>query len=140
MAAALVAVPFRIDQGDKRDAKITEKIIYALKYTGGTITRIRLTDEIRSETVLQKADLWGLNEMVAIDSAMMVWKAKACMDPIGSILFATKSSDQEKTISTMSMQNLKAKIMPKIINDAHERINNNDVGVAKDYQWRVWKN
>ena len=49
--------------------------------------------------------------MVATASAMMVWKAKACMDPIGSILFATKSSDQEKTISTMSMQNLKAKII-----------------------------
>ena len=49
--------------------------------------------------------------MVATASAMMVWKAKACMDPIGSILFATKSSDQEKTILIMSKQNMKAKII-----------------------------
>ena len=77
MAAALVATPFRIDQGDKRAVKITEKISYALKSTGGTITRTRLTDKMRSETVLQKADLCGLNEMVATPSAMMVWKAKA---------------------------------------------------------------
>ena len=48
MAAALVAVPFRINQGDKRAVEITEKISYALKSTGGTITRTRLTDKMRS--------------------------------------------------------------------------------------------
>ena len=66
---------------------------------------------MRSETVLLKADLCGLNEIVATASAMMVWKAKACMDPIGSILFPTQSSDQEKTILTRSKQNLKANII-----------------------------
>ena len=48
--------------------------------------------------------------MVATASAMMVWKAKAGKDQISSILFATKSSYQEKTILTRPKINLKADI------------------------------
>ena len=70
MASAPAAIPLKIHQDDKNVVTITEKINCGLKSAARTITQTRLTDKIRSETVLQKAGLRGLNEMVASASAI----------------------------------------------------------------------
>ena len=96
MAAAPAAIPLRINHDDKGSITLTNKINLALKSAARTITRTRLSDRIRSENVMQKAGLRELNEMVASASAMMVWKSKQLMDPLGSILFPTQSVPIDK--------------------------------------------
>ena len=49
----------------------------------------KLIDKVSSKTVLNKAGLKCLNEMTASASAIMAWKAKQSMDPLGKCLFST---------------------------------------------------
>ena len=52
-----------------------------------------------------------LNEMVASTSAIMVWKSRARMDPLGSLLFPnTALSSALEKMSTRSTENNKAKL------------------------------
>ena len=110
MAAAPAAIPFRINHDDRGAITITNEINCALKSVARTITRTRLTDKVRSDIILQKAGLQGLNEMVASTSAQMIWKSKLWMDPIGSLLFPTKSTNQNRVMSTRSENDGKAKL------------------------------
>ena len=86
-----------INQDDKGAIVHTNNINCALKSAARTITRTRLKDKVRSETVLQKAGLRCLNEMVAYSSAMMVWQSKSNMDPLGARLFPEKTIDPTTT-------------------------------------------
>ena len=111
MAAAPAAIPFRINHEDKGANTITEKINCALKSAARTITRIRLKDKVRSEIILDKAGLRELNEMVASTSAIMVWKSKMSMDPLGSLIFPnTVISNSPGKMSTRSTVSNKAKL------------------------------
>ena len=102
MAAAPAVIPFRIDHNDKGANSLTDKINCAIKSVARTITRTRLTDKIRSDIILQKAGLRSLNEMVAYSSAVMIWKSKKCMDPLGSLIFQSKVINQSRNIITRS--------------------------------------
>ena len=102
MAAAPAVIPFRIDHNDKGTNSLTEKINCAIKSVARTITRTRLTDKIRSEIILQKAGLRSLNAMVAYSSAVMIWKSKKCMDPLGSLIFPSKVINPSRNIITRS--------------------------------------
>ena len=102
MAAAPAVIPFRIDHNDKGTNSLTEKINCAIKSVARTITRTRLTDKIRSDIILQKAGLRSLNAMVAYSSAVMIWKSKKCMDPLGSLIFPSKVINPSRNIITRS--------------------------------------
>ena len=68
-----------------------------------------MSDKIRSETVLKKARLREVNEMVASVSATMVWKSKMLMDPLGSLLFPTPSTDSSEKMVLRSANSGNAK-------------------------------
>ena len=73
---------------------VTEDINKAIKATACTITKSRLSDKIRSEVLLQKADLKWLNEAVFsmyYNNYCMEVK-KNLMDSLGQRLFQEKSS------------------------------------------------
>jgi len=67
--------------------------------------------KVKSDITLEKAGLGGLNEMVASTSALMVWKSRMRMDPIGSLLFPkTDTSSALEKVSTRSKDIDKAKL------------------------------
>ena len=100
MAAAPAAIPFRINHDDKGAIGLTDKINCALKSAARTITRIRLTDRVKSDIVLQKAGLKSLNEMITYTSATTIWKSKLWMDPLGSLLFPKSVANPNGGAST----------------------------------------
>ena len=101
MAAGPAAIPCRICSSDKGAITVMDKIDLAIKSAARAITRTRLKDRIRSETVLQRAGLLCLNDMVASASAVLVWKSKKCMNPLGLLLFPPKT---ENPLSKMELR------------------------------------
>ena len=85
LAAAPATIPIRLDSEDKGSSIIKEDINKAIKCAARSITRIRLSDKIRSESVLSKARLRCLNEAVASAMAVLVWKCKQSMNPLGPL-------------------------------------------------------
>ena len=142
MASAPAAIPFRICVSDRGANTITEKIDCALKSAARVIARTRLKDKVPSDLVLQRAGLRGLNEMVASTSAMLVWKSKKCMNPLGKLLFPEKP-DIPLKMSTRSDHECKAKLpvpghgtlagnlLARAWNDATELQNASTIGTAK---------
>ena len=55
IAAAPATIPIRIDQEDTGSITLTEEINKSIKSTACSITRIKLSDKVRSEVVLAKA-------------------------------------------------------------------------------------
>ena len=110
MAAAPAAIPFRINHENKGAIGLTDKINCALKSAARTITRIRLTDRVNSDIVLQKAGLKSLNEMVTYTSATTIWKSKQWMDPLGSLLFPKRVANPSGGVSTRSINSYNAKL------------------------------
>ena len=146
MAAAPAAIPFRISHEDRGANIITEKINCALKSAARTITRIRLTDKVRSEIILEKAGLRELNEMVASSSAIMLWKSKMRMDPLGSLIFPNSNGEKFFTRSTVSnkaklpvpgFNTLAVNHMARAWNDAPNLQNASTLGAAKSAA-RMW--
>ena len=149
MAAAPAAIPCRISSSDKGAITVMEKIDLAIKSAARVITRTRLKDRLRSETVLQRAGLTCLNEMVASASALMVWKSKRCMNPLGSLLFPPKvenpiskmelrSSNSDKaTLPVPGYNTLAANILARIWNEAPKLQHASSVGAAKSaaHEW-----
>ena len=86
-AACQVTIPIRLNIDDKHYISITEGINKFIKATARTITRSKLSDKIRSEDVLHKANLKCLNQAVASITAVTVWKSRQSMDPLGQCLF-----------------------------------------------------
>ena len=142
MAAVPASVPFRINHEDKGAITLTDKINCSIKSASRTITRISLKDKIPSEIVLQKAGLRSLNEMVASFSATMVWRSKARMDPLGSLLFPTETNSS-RTMSSRSQNCNKARLpapgndllaanlLARAWNEARDVQNATNLGAAK---------
>ena len=79
------------------------------------LTQTKLKDKVSSKLVLQKANLSCVNEMVASSSAMMAWKSKRFMDPLGHRLFSVQKKSSN-VIQTRSLQSDKIKIpVPGIV-------------------------
>ena len=104
LAAAPAAIPFKIAHDDRAANLATENINRSIKSVARTITKTSLSDKVSSKSVLEKAGLRTLNEMVASQTAFMVWKSYKAKDPLGRTLFP------ERTISrtTRSINCLKA--------------------------------
>ena len=110
MLAATAAIPFRITHEDKGTNVLTERINCSIKSAARTITKVHLTDKVRSDIVLKKAGLKSLNEMVASAAATMIWKSKMIMDPLGKLLFPKQTTDIEKNMCTRSESSNRAKL------------------------------
>ena len=96
MALAPAAIPYKIqlectpnykETQNKGSSTIIERINMSIKSAARTITGTKLSDKVSSKYVLNKAGLKSLNEMVASASAILVWKSKHFMDPLGKHLF-----------------------------------------------------
>ena len=85
--ACPVTIPIRLHDDDRMCIGVTEEINKAIKATARTITKTKLSDKIRSEDILRKANLKCLNEAVASITAVTVWKSKQSMNPLGLRLF-----------------------------------------------------
>ena len=138
----LLNIPFPINHEDTGAIVLTDKINCALKSAARSITRIRLTDKVKSDTVLQKAGLRSLNEMVIYTSATTIWKSKLWMDPLGSLLFP-KSTENPNRVSTRSKNSSSAKppvpgcktlaanLLARLWNESQEIKNAETLGAAK---------
>ena len=91
LAAAPAAIPFKIAYDDRAANLATENINRSIKYVAQTITKTSLSDKVSSNLVLEKAGLRTLNEMVASQTALMVWKSNKAKDPLGKHLFPKRS-------------------------------------------------
>ena len=91
LAAAPAAIPFKIAYDDRAANLATENINRSIKSVARTITKTSLSDKVSSKSVLEKAGLRPLNEMVASQSAVMVWKSKKAKDPLARCLFPSRS-------------------------------------------------
>ena len=103
LASCPVTIPLRINSDDRFSIGVTEDINKAIKSSARTITKTKLSDKIRSEDILRKANLRCLNEAVASIVATMVWKSKQSMDPLGQCLFHERPS-LRSTRSTSSKE------------------------------------
>ena len=99
MASAPAAIPYKVDPEctpNYRENQVqgflttTEEINMTIKSAARVITKTKLSDKIPSKSVLNKAGLRYLDEMVAYSSAVMVWKSKQLMDPLGKRLFPVR--------------------------------------------------
>ena len=87
LAACPVTIPVRLGDDNDTCIGISEDINKSIKATARSITKTKLCDKIRSEIILEKANLKCLNEAVASITAVSVWKAKQSMNPLGQCLF-----------------------------------------------------
>ena len=99
LAAAPATIPVRLDSEDKGSNTITEEINKSIKCAARSITRTKLTDKVRSELVLSKAGLRCLNEATASAMAVLVWKSKQSMNPLGKRLFPEKGSKRNTRLA-----------------------------------------
>ena len=100
LAAAPAAIPIRIELDDKNLCTFTEEINKSIKLAARTITRIKLSDHIRSEDIPSKAGLCCLNDATASIMAVLTWKCRHEMNLLGVRLF----SDKAKTRYTRSAE------------------------------------
>ena len=124
---------------------VLDEINKAIKATARTITKTKLSDKVRSENVLCKANLKCLNEAVASITAVTVWKSKQSMDPLGQCLFKEHNSSRS-TRSTASNEirapvpgypMLSTNIMARVWNDNPELQSAPTISAAKSaaYKW-----
>ena len=138
LAACPLTIPVRLNHDDRSSITITEEINKSIKATARTITKTKLSDKIRSEDVLQKANLKCLNEAVASITTITVWKAKQSMNPLGHCPFQERPS-LRSTRSTTSKEirptvpgypNLASNIMARVWNTIPELQNTPTLGAA----------
>ena len=151
MFAAPVAIPYQIKHECTPDYRenqttgavtVTQQIDLAIKNAARTITRTKLSDKVNSKTVLNKAGLRSLNEMVATSSAVTAWKSKVHMDSLGQRLFPVQiinddaritrsfTNDQIKT-PVPGYNNLAVNLMAGAWNENPELRNSSTLGSAK---------
>ena len=86
LSAATAAIPIKLCPYDKPYlAGILNDIEKSIRSAARTISRVKLTDKIRSEVVLHKAGLRSLTETVCVTMASTAWKARKEMNPLGCI-------------------------------------------------------
>ena len=109
------------------------------------VTKTALSDKVPSKVVLAKAGLRPLNEMVASQAALMVWKSKKAQDPLGRNLFPcrsivrqTRSINSAKATQPVPGNNtLAANLMARAWNLSTDLHSVTTVGVAKSVA-RKW--
>ena len=111
----------------------------AIKSSARIITQTKLSDKVRSEDVLAKANLKCLNEVVASITATTLWKAKHSMNPLGQCIFRERLS-LRSTRSTTSNEipqpvpgypMLVSNIMARLWNCVPDLQNATTLGVAR---------
>ena len=139
MAAAPAAIPFKMAFDDRAANLATEKINRAIKSVARTITKTSLKDMVSTKCVLEKAGLRNLNEMVASQTAVMVWKSQKAKDPLGTRLFpnrtisrTTRSINSNKATQRVPGNNtLAVNLMARAWNSATELQTATTLGAAK---------
>ena len=63
----------------------------SIKAAARSISRVKLTDKVKSDIVLQKSGLCSLTEAVSKTMASVIWKGRKAMNPLGRI-FPEKST------------------------------------------------
>ena len=145
LSACPATIPIRLSTEDKSFISVTEEINKAIKATARTITKTKLSDKIRSEDVLQRANLKCLNEAVASVMALTVWKSKISMNPLGQYLFKEKSclkstrfqNSKEIRPPVPGHDTLACNIMAKVWNSVPELHNASSQGTAREIS-RKW--
>ena len=145
LAAAPAAIPFKIAYDDRAANLATENINRSIKSVARTITKTSLSDKVSSKSVLEKAGLRTLNEMVASQTALMVWKSNKARDPLGKILFPkrsimrpTRSINCVKAIQPVPGNNtLAANLMARAWNSSSELQAVTTIGAARSVA-RKW--
>ena len=99
LASAPASIPIRIQPEDRNSITVTEDINKSIKAAAKSITRTKLSDKVRTETVLAKAGLCCLNEAVAPALAALVWTSKQNMNPLGVSLFAEKEHKSDTCVA-----------------------------------------
>ena len=145
LAAAPAAIPFKIVYDDRAANLATENINRSIKSVARTITKTSLSDKVSSKSVLEKAGLRTLNEMVASQTALMVWKSNKAKDLLGRTLFpersimrATRSINCVKAIQPVPGNNtLAANLMARTWNSSSELQAVTTIGAARSVA-RKW--
>ena len=94
LSAAPAALPIKLSPNDKSNvSSILTDIDKTIRATARTITHIKLTDKVRTETVLSKAGLRSLTQAVSETMAISIWKSRREMNSLGR-LFQTHVSER----------------------------------------------
>ena len=104
---------------------VTEEINRAIKSVARSITKTKLSDKVRSEIVLHKANLKCLNEAVASITATTVWKANKTMNPLGQQLFHKKPNLKSTRSTTSNQISLPVPGYPLLSSNLMARVWNN---------------
>ena len=144
LAAAPAAIPFKLAH-DRAANLATENINRSIKSVARTITKTALSDKVSSKSVLEKAGLRTLNEMVASQTAFMVWKSKKAKDPLGRNLFPDRSimrhtrsiNSTNATQPVPGNNTLAANLMARAWNSSTELHTVTTIGAAKSVA-RKW--
>jgi len=148
LAAAPAAIPFKIAHDDRAANLATENINHSIRSVARSITKTSLSDKVSSKSVLEKAGLRTLNEMVASQTAFMVWKSYKAKDCLGRTLFP-KRSIQRTTRSINCLKatqpvpgnnTLAANLMARAWNSSTELQNVTTIGAAKSVARKWAKN
>ena len=101
--AAPAAFPIKLSSSDKPFLSgVMNEIDKSIKSAARTISRVKLTDKVRSEIVLKKSGLRSLTEAVSQTMASVIWKGRKSMNPLGCIfpvkstIRSTRSSGESK--------------------------------------------
>ena len=122
LAACPVTVPIRLNSDEKSCNLLTEEINKAIKATARTVTKTKLSDRIRSEDVLSKANLKCLNEAVASIMAVTVWKAKQSHNQLGRRLFQKRPNLKTTRSVSSSKIDLPVPGYPKMATNLMARV------------------
>ena len=141
LAAAPATIPIRIDPEDMGSITITEQINKSIKSCACSIARIKLLDKVRSEVVLAKAGLRCLNEVVTSAMAILTWKSKQLMNPLGVRLFSlrnnminTRSAESKNICAPVpGFQTIPINLMARIWNKVPGLQTATTVGEAKTF-------
>ena len=139
LAAAPAAIPFKIAHDDRAANLATENINRSIKSVARTITKTSLSDKVSTKSVLEKAGLRTLNEMVASQTALMVWKSYKAKDPLGRNLFPNRTiirptrsiNSLKATQPVPGYQTLAANLMARAWNSSTELQTVTTIGAAK---------
>ena len=141
LAACSVTIPDRIDSGDRYNITVTEEINKAIKATSRIITKTKISDKIRSEDTLKRANLKCLNKAVASIVAITVWKANRSMNQ--PILFQPRigvKSTRSETSNEIrppvpGYSNLASNIMARVWNSIPELQNASTLCATISRKW-----
>ena len=137
--------PFKLAHDDRAANLATENINRSIKSVARTITKTALSDKVSSKSILEKAGLRTLNEMVASQTALMVWKSKKAKDPLGRKLFPDRSimrhtrsiNSTNATQPVPGNNTLAANLMARAWNSSTELHTVTTIGAAKSVA-RKW--